>query len=530
MPLILSILLNLSPAERLRVLQQDRAELFLLMSVAIGLLLLAFLLLVVVVFRRQKSRKEELNQEILPPKGATASGDSARFAPAEPLGRLPEEPQVPAGEQSKPVQVEPSPVDSAHELPAEIETEAPTEIEEIPSEETTEVFQTEPESVQLDQMNLESLEEPSAPPSVESVPEAADPALQEPDSQIQAEPLPESLLAEQAAEAVQESPNQEGPTDRVEEAEEWLEEATEETLAEAIEPEQPEPKSAEETPQEDAPAEDAPAEETPQEDAPAEDAPAEETRQEEAPAEELPAEELQAEELQAEELPAEETPQEDAPAETGLESEKEQAEPALQEEKQEQQGETRNELPRADSESLVEKEVSSAQESPKKAETTGNPNANRLSRQIDEALKGAKSPEENRRAIDAYVQELKERKSGASAAVQPQVSANETEVAPNFQPKTEAAPIESAAPTAESNTAVLALLPAPKPDSDASGETAPTAAPTDAVSKPEETPVLSDFEVNWNEVQEESVAVRHLPAAPGDLKSFADWLKEFRKP
>jgi len=500
MPLILSILLNLSPAERLRVLQQDRAELFLLMGVAIGLLLLAFLLLVVVVFRRQKSRKEELNQEILPPMGATASGDSARFAPAEPLGRLPEEPQVPAGEQSKPVQVEPSPVDSAHELPAEIETEAPTEIEEIPSEETTEVFQTEPESVQLDQMDLESLEEPSAPPSVESVPEAADPALQEPDSQIQAEPLPETLLAEQAAEAVQESPNQEVPTDRVEEAEEWLEEATEETLAEAIEPEQPEPKSAEETPQEDAPAEDAPAEETP------------------------------AEELPAEETPAEETPQEDAPAETGLESEKEQAEPALQEEKKEQQGETRNELPRADSESLVEKEVSSAQESPKKGETTGNPNANRLSRQIDEALKGAKSPEENRRAIDAYVQELKERKSGASAAVQPQVSANETEVAPNVQPKTEAAPIESAAPTAESNTAVLALLPAPKPDSDASGEAAPTAAPTDAVSKPEETPVLSDFEVNWNEVQEESVAVRHLPAAPGDLKSFADWLKEFRKP
>ncbi len=500
MPLILSILLNLSPAERLRVLQQDRAELFLLMGVAIGLLLLAFLLLVVVVFRRQKSRKEELNQEILPPMGATASGDSARFAPAEPLGRLPEEPQVPAGEQSKPVQVEPSPVDSAHELPAEIETEAPTEIEEIPSEETTEVFQTEPESVQLDQMDLESLEEPSAPPSVESVPEAADPALQEPDSQIQAEPLPESLLAEQAAEAVQESPNQEVPTDRVEEAEEWLEEATEETLAEAIEPEQPEPKSAEETPQEDAPAEDAPAEETP------------------------------AEELPAEETPAEETPQEDAPAETGLESEKEQAEPALQEEKQEQQGETRNELPRADSESLVEKEVSSAQESPKKAETTGNPNANRLSRQIDEALKGAKSPEENRRAIDAYVQELKERKSGASTAVQPLVSTNETEVAPNVQPKPEAAPIESAAPTAESNTAVLALLPAPKPDSDASGEAAATAAPTDAVSKPEETPVLSDFEVNWNEVQEESVAVRHLPAAPGDLKSFADWLKEFRKP
>jgi hypothetical protein len=515
MPLILSILLNLSPAERLRVLQQDRAELFLLMGVAIGLLLLAFLLLVVVVFRRQKSRKEELNQEILPPMGATPSGDSARFAPAEPIGRLPEEPQVPAGEQSKPVQVEPSPVDSAHELPAEIETEAPTEIEEIPSEETTEVFQTEPESVQLDQMDLESLEEPSAPPSVESVPEAADPALQEPDSQIQAEPLPETLLAEQAAEAVQESPNQEVPTNRVEEAEEWLEEATEETLAEAIEPEQPEPKPAEETPQEDAPAEDAPAEETP----------AEETPQEEAPAEDAPAEETP-----AEETPAEETPQEDAPAETGLESEKEQAEPALQEEKQEQQGETRNELPRADSESLVEKEVSSAQESPKKAETTGNPNANRLSRQIDEALKGAKSPEENRRAIDAYVQELKERKSGASAAVQPQVSANETEVAPNFQPKTEAAPIESAAPTAESNTAVLALLPAPKPDSDASGEAAATAAPTDAVSKPEETPVLSDFEVNWNEVQEESVAVRHLPAAPGDLKSFADWLKEFRKP
>ena len=520
MLLILSILLNLSPAERLRVLQQDRAELFLLMGVAIGLLLLAFLLLVVVVFRRQKSRKEELNQEILPPMGATASGDSARFAPAEPLGRLPEEPQVPAGEQSKPVQVEPSPVDSAHELPAEIETEAPTEIEEIPSEETTEVFQTEPESVQLDQMDLESLEEPSAPPSVESVPEAADPALQEPDSQIQAEPLPESLLAEQAAEAVQESPIQEVPTDRVEEAEEWLEEATEETLAEAIEPEQPEPKPAEETPQEDAPAEDAPAEETP-----VEELPAEETRQEDAPAEEIPAEKLP-----AEETPAEETPQEDAPAETGLESEKEQAEPALQEEKQEQQGETRNELPRADSESLVEKEVSSAQESPKKSETTGNPNANRLSRQIDEALKGAKSPEENRRAIDAYVQELKERKSGASAAVQPQVSANETEVAPNFQSKPEAAPIESAAPTAESNTAVLALLPAPKPDSDASGEAAPTAAPTDAVSKPEETPVLSDFEVNWNEVQEESVAVRHLPAAPGDLKSFADWLKEFRKP
>jgi len=470
MPLILSILLNLSPAERLRVLQQDRAELFLLMGVAIGLLLLAFLLLVVVVFRRQKSRKEELNQEILPPMGATPSGDSARFAPAEPLGRLPEEPQGPAVEQSKPIQVEPSPVDSAHELPAEIETEAPTEIEEIPSEETTEVFQTEPESVQRDPIDLESLEEPSASPSVQSVPEAADPAFQEPALQLQAEPLPESLLAEQAAEAVQESPNQEVPTDRVEEADEMLEEATEETLAEAIEPEQPEPEAAEET------------------------------------------------------------PQEDASAATDLESEKEPAEPALQAEKQEQQGETRNEWPRADSESLVEKEVSSAQESPKKAETTGNPNANRLSRQIDEALKGAKSPEENRRAIDAYLQELKQRKSGASAAVQPQVSTNETEVAPNVQSKAEAAPTESAAPTAESNTAVLALLPAPKPDSDASGEAAPTAAPTDAVSTPEETPVLSDFEVNWNEVQEESVAVRHLPAAPGDLKSFADWLKEFRKP
>ena len=495
MPLILSILLNLSPAERLIVLQQDRAELFLLMGVAIGLLLLAFLLLVVVVFRRQKSRKEELNQEILPPMGATPSGDSARFAPAEPLGRFPEEPQGPAVEQSKPIQVEPSPVDSAHELPAEIETEAPTEIEEIPSEETSEVFQTEPESVQLDPIDLESLEEPSASPSVQSVPEAADPAFQEPALQLQAEPLPESLLAEQAAEAVQESPNQEVPTDRVEEAEEMLEEATEETLAEAIEPEQPEPEAAEETPQEDA-----------------------------------SAEEASAEEAQAEETPAEETPQEEAPAATDLESEKEPAEPALQAEKQEQQGETRNEWPRADSESLVEKEVSSAQESPKKAETTGNPNANRLSRQIDEALKGAKSPEENRRAIDAYLQELKQRKSGASAAVQPQVSTNETEVAPNVQSKTEAAPIESAAPTAESNTAVLALLPAPKPDSDASGEAAPTAAPTDAVSTPEETPVLSDFEVNWNEVQEESVAVRHLPAAPGDLKSFADWLKEFRKP
>lgn len=415
MPLILSILLNLSPAERLRVLQQDRAELFLLMGVAIGLLLLAFLLLVVVVFRRQKSRKEELNQEILPPMGATPSGDSARFAPAEPLGRLPEEPQGPAVEQSKPIQVEPSPADSAHELPAEIETEAPTEIEEIPSEETSEVFQTEPESVQ------------------------------------------------------------------------------------------PEPKPAEETPQEDASAEETPAEET-------------------------PAKETTAEETTAEETPQEETPQEGAPAATDLESEKEPAEPALQAEKQEQQGETRNEWPRADSESLVEKEVSSAQESPKKAETTGNPNANRLSRQIDEALKGAKSPEENRRAIDAYLQELKQRKSGASAAVQPQVSTNETEVAPNVQSKTEAAPIESAAPTAESNTAVLALLPAPKPDSAASGEAAPTAAPTDAVSTPEKTPVLSDFEVNWNEVQEESVAVRHLPAAPGDLKSFADWLKEFRKP
>jgi hypothetical protein len=266
--------------------------------------------------------------------------------------------------------------------------------------------------------------------------------------------------------------------------------------------------------------EETPAVETPAEETPVEELPAEETRQEDAPAEEIP----------SEETPAEETPQEDAPAETGLESEKEQAEPALQEEKQEQQGEPRNEWPRADSESLVEKEVSSAQESPKKAETTGNPNANRLSRQIDEALKGAKSPEENRRAIDAYLQELKERKSGAAAAVQPQVSTNETEVAPNVQSKTEAAPIESAAPTAESNTAVLALLPAPKPDSDASGEDAPTAAPTDAVSTPEETPVLSDFEVNWNEVQEESVAVRHLPAAPGDLKSFADWLKEFRKP
>ena len=545
MPLILSILLNLSPAERLIVLQQDRAELFLLMGVAIGLLLLAFLLLVVVVFRRQKSRKEELNQEILPPMGATPNGDSARFAPAEPLGRLPEEPQGPAVEQSKPIQVEPSPADSAHELPTEIETEAPTEIEEIPSEETTEVFQTEPESVQRDPIDLESLEEPSASPSVQSVPEAADPAFQEPALQLQAEPLPESLLAEQAAEAVQESPNQEVPTDRVEEAEEMLEEATEETLAEAIEPEQPEPEAAEETPQEDASAEEASAEEASAEEASAEEASAEEAQaeeppQEEAPAEEAPAEETPQEETPQEEAPAEETPQEEAPAEetpaeeapaaTDLESEKEQAEPALQAEKQEQQGETRNEWPRADSESLVEKEVSSAQESPKKAETTGNPNANRLSRQIDEALKGAKSPEENRRAIDAYLQELKQRKSGASAAVQPQVSTNETEVAPNVQSKAEAAPIESAAPTAESNKAVLALLPAPKPDSDASGEAAPTAAPIDAVSTPEETPVLSDFEVNWNEVQEESVAVRHLPAAPGDLKSFADWLKEFRKP
>jgi len=393
MPLPLLALLNLSPAERLRVLQQDREELFLLMGVAVGLLVLAFLLLVVVIFRRQKSRKEELKEANLPIQAANSSEDIARFAPAEPaVSSKPESAPVKA-DQAKPVQEEPIEGTATEELPGEMQAEVLTETEESPEEKTAEALQAEPEIMPLEEAEVETEEQHPVEPSGE--PETEKP---------EAEPEEEAQLEE-----VQEAPS--------------------------IELEQ---------------------------------------------------------------------------ANTVIAN----AEPELEEEPLE-------ELPESDSESL-ERKV--------EQETEPNSEVERVSKKIDEALKGAKSAEENRNAIAAYLKELEERKTGGSAAFEPQVSTEETEPDSPTPSENEASQPELVALEEKAEPEVVALLSAPKTEPDSIEVEEASSLPVDSLSEPEENTQASDFEVNWNDVQEDSTEKRHLPAAPGDLKSFADWLKEFRKP
>lgn len=393
MPLPLLALLNLSPAERLRVLQQDREELFLLMGVAVGLLVLAFLLLVVVIFRRQKSRKEELKEANLPIQAANSSEDIARFAPAEPaVSSKPESAPVKA-DQAKPVQEEPIEGTATEELPGEMQAEVLSETEESPEEKTAEALQAEPEIMPLEEAEVETEEQHPVEPSGE-------PETEKPEA----------------------DPEEEAPLEEVQEAP-------------SIELEQ---------------------------------------------------------------------------ANTVIAN----AEPELEEEPLE-------ELPESDSESL-ERKV--------EQETEPNSEVERVSKKIDEALKGAKSAEENRNAIAAYLKELEERKTGGSAAFEPQVSTEETEPDSPTPPETEATQPEPVALEAEAEPQVVALLSAPKTEPDSIEVEEASSLPVDSLSEPEENTQASDFEVNWNDVQEDSTEKRHLPAAPGDLKSFADWLKEFRKP
>lgn len=423
MPVPLLILLNLTPAERLQALQQDREELFVLMGVALGLLVLAFVLLVVVIFRRQKTKKDERNEEPLPLQDSAALSGESRFAPAQASNPDHGPSNEPKTGEGHPVQETQSQPDSAEDVPAEIEIEAQPETDEFLSENTPTVGQAASEAAQ--QVDAAPYEEPSAAPGSESATAADQPILEEPAEQHQSE----SLLAEQTAEAVQEA-----PASLVEGTVEMEEAASNKGAETSLEPEQPEPELGEPTPQN-------------------------------------------------------ETPE-----------------------------------PPAEEDALL------AQENPKQVEAAANPNAQRVSKQIDEALKGAKSPEENRRAIEAYLQELKQRKSGATAELEPQGSTKQTELDSSTQGGFEAEPIELPALPAQTDSEPLALLSAPHVESDVRNLEAATTTTNRADSTPEEPPLSSDFEVNWNEVQEESKSVRHLPAAPGDLKSFADWLKEFRKP
>lgn len=402
MPLPLLALLNLSPAERLRVLQQDREELFLLMGVAVGLLVLAFLLLVVVIFRRQKSRKEELKEANLPIQAANSSEDIARFAPAEPaVSSKPESAPVKA-DQAKPVQEEPIEGTATEELPGEMQAEVLTETEESPEEKTAEALQAEPEIMPLEEAEVETEEQHPVEPSGE-------PETEKPEA----------------------DPEEEAPLEEVQEAP-------------SIELEQ---------------------------------------------------------------------------ANTVIAN----AEPELEEE-------PLAELPESDSESLGTGEALPAQERKVEQETEPNSEVERVSKKIDEALKGAKSAEENRNAIAAYLKELEERKTGGSAALKPQVSTEETEPDSPTPSETEATQLEPVALEEKAEPEVVALLSAPKTEPDSIEVEEASSLPVDSLSEPEENTQASDFEVNWNDVQEDSTEKRHLPAAPGDLKSFADWLKEFRKP
>lgn len=187
-----------------------------------------------------------------------------------------------------------------------------------------------------------------------------------------------------------------------------------------------------------------------------------------------------------------------------------------------------------------------------KPESSGNLSSKEVGQKVEDALKGAKSAEENRQAIQAYIEELRQRKANSTQGLQShspvsdQATANNQVPLPNEtqandddakniadleEPGSDS--IESPEPQApdldsapEQEPQIVALIP---PFVPIEADPLPTPAPQ-SLSEQDESIDTPSFEVEWDSVQEEQPAVRYLPAAPGDLKSFADWLKEFKRP
>jgi hypothetical protein len=464
MPLI--SLLNLTPSERLLALQQDRAELFLLMGVAVGLLVLAFLLLVVVIFRRQKSRKEELFEANQPIQVPSSTKDSARFAPVQPLDLNDAEagiPETALEAKPKPDTVEKGELAKADESASVIDADVLSDFAQTSNVETPEShsevqanLQTEPERLSAKEDSMEFLGQP----------ESAHSEIGQSRDESGAEPVPEMPFSETEILAQEETSNQEVLLDLAERATDGY--------------------------------------------------------QERGPLEQAPE--------QAESAPIEEAPVEESSVEIAIEMEPHQADISVEVQAQTEENLPSNESTTTESESQAEESGGKAQDAESRSETILNPDAERVSKQIDEALKGAKSPDENRRAIDAYLLELEQRKTGASGLAQANATSIESEPEQSNHVEAHALPTETIVFSVDSGSAVVALLPPPHTEQEAHSEDQESLKPAHPISQPEEPQPPVDFEVQWNEVEEESKAIRHLPAAPGDLKSFADWLKEFRKP
>lgn len=373
MPLSLLHLLYVSPTERLQALQQDRQELFLLMGIAIGLLILAFVLLVIVIFRKQRSKKDALSIPLPTENPKPEDKDEQRFAPQVPFAPI-------------------EPENSTN----------PTAVEEITIHD----------------------ELPSPHPQT---PEGS----QDDDHQPSVEP-----------------------------------------------------------------------------------------------------------EHGTQELPSEPTKPEAAPAPQ----------------------ETKSETP-------LEPPKSTPTPPESQTESNGNLSPEQVGQKVEEALKGAKSAEENRKAIQAYLEELRQRKANTSTDVEEETQkkqepttpvptedlqaqvpnssqvdpegAQDSELTQTPSPQEENFPNENEENNAESEQLdstsvespdsnpephILALIPPFVPT-----EEDPVVSQTPEP-EPAETNETPSFEVEWDSVREEQPSVRYLPAAPGDLKSFADWLKEFKRP
>ena len=375
MPLSLLHMLYVSPTERLQALQQDRQELFLLMGIAIGLLILAFVLLVVVIFRKQKAKKEALSFHDSTENPKPEDKDEQRFAPQEPI--------------------------------TPIETESSTA------------------STAVEENTIQD-ELPSPNPSTSE-------GSQDDDHQPSAEP-----------------------------------------------------------------------------------------------------------EYSTQELPSEPTRPEEPPA------------------PQETKSETPPEPP---------KSTPTPPES--QSESNGNLSPEQVGQKVEEALKGAKSAEENRKAIQAYLEELRQRKANTSTEVEEETQkkqepttpvptedlqaqvpsssqvdseqAQDSETTQMSSPEDDNLPNENEESNAESeqpgSTSIVSQDSKPEPHAMA---LIPPFVPSEEDSEIKQTPEhtinpiesteVPSFEVEWDSVQEEQPPVRYLPAAPGDLKSFADWLKEFKRP
>ena len=465
--MLLLALLNIAPAERLRTLQEDREELSLLLVVAVGLLIFAFFLLIVVIFRRQKSKIQELNVADLSAPIGHLMEEDAPVARSDTYNPGNQEPNVSEKAETLISEEASSFEDFSVEHSAKIELEVAGEEEELPSEAEVEILQNEPETLPREDFEGVPSEEPFLEPSGDSEPKATEPALQEPVLHPQSETLSEMPLAGQLPEAIQEGLTQEVLPVAIQPAFEISEQSQAEVIQQTTEIE-----------------------------------------------------------VFAEEPPRAEQPEESS-AELAEESEIMPPNLLIEDEVPELEEATELELAKEDTKSQVEKGESSVQESPSEPKTLKNKDFERVSKQIETVLEGAKSAEENRRLIAEYLQELEQRKSVAVNPAQKNEPVKETEQ--KSQAEELAVPKETVQASTDPVAPMPALLSGPIPEQDFETESMESSSAVQTTLEPEAGGPSIEMEVQPLENQEESNAGSTIPAAPGDFKSFTDWLKEYRK-